>query len=177
MLQEEIQMAGVSSGARSWYALQVRYQHEHFVATVLKGKGYHHFLPTWRRRRRWCDRIVETDSPLFPGYVFCHFDAHDRRVPIVTTPGVVRIVGAPNGPLPVDDAEIAAIQRVVASGAAAGPWPFVKVGERIRIQRGALAGIEGILVEVKNRRRLIVSVTLLQRSIHVDIDSAEVRPD
>jgi len=167
----------VCPGAPSWYALQVRHQHEHLVATVLEGKGYLPFLPTWRRRRRRCDRTVETDSPLFPGYVFCHFDAADRRVPIITTPGVVRIVGAPHGPLPVDDAEIAAIQKVVASGAITGPWPYVKAGQPIRIEHGPLAGIEGSLVEVKNRRRLIVSVTLLQRSIHVDIDSASVKPD
>jgi len=158
----------------SWYALQVRHQHEQFVASALHGKGYRHFLPTWPRRRRWCDRIVETDAPLFPGYVFCHFDPFDRRLPIVTTPGVIRIVGVPRTPLPVDDAEIAAIQKVVASGVTAGPWPYVKTGQPVRIRHGALAGVEGILLEVKNHQRLILSVTLLQRSIHVDIDSADV---
>jgi len=171
-----LKLAAACPAPAAWYALQVRHQHEHFVANHLSGKGYHHFLPTWRCRRRWCDRTVEIDSPLFPGYVFCHFDACDRRVPIVTTPGVIRIVGIPCGPLPVDDAEIAAIQRVIASGAAAGPWPYVKTGQRICIRHGSLAGLEGILVEVKNRCRLIVSITLLQRSIHVDIDSAEVSP-
>jgi transcription antitermination factor NusG len=159
-----------------WYALQVRHQHEHAVAGLLRGKGYLHFLPTWRCRRRWCDRTIETDAPLFPGYVFVQFDPFDRRLPVVTTPGVIRIVGVPRGPLPVDDAEIAAIQKVAASGAAAGPWPYVTAGQPVRIRHGALAGVEGILLEVKNRRRLIVSVSLLQRSIHVDIDSADVTP-
>jgi transcription antitermination factor NusG len=154
----------------------VRHQHELFVADTLTGKGYRSFLPTWRRRVRRSDRIAECESPLFPGYLFCYFDAWDRRVPIVTTPGVIRIVGVPRGPLPVDETEIAAIQKVVASGASAGPWPYARAGQRVRVQHGALAGLEGTLVQIKNRTRLIVSVTLLQRSIQVEIDSAAVAP-
>ncbi|HYW45012.1 MAG TPA: transcription termination/antitermination NusG family protein [Bryobacteraceae bacterium] len=164
-------------GAAFWYALQVRHNHERLVSTVLSGQGYREFFPACRGRRRRSDRTVEVEMPLFPGYVFCHFDAHDRRVPIVTTPGVIRIVGIARGPVPVDECEIAAIQKVVASGFAVEPWPYVRTGQNIRIQYGALAGVEGILVDVKNHRRLIVSITLLRRSIHVDIDSALVVPN
>jgi len=164
-------------GAANWYALQVRHNHERLVSTVLSSKGYLEFFPTYRKQRRRSDRTVEIEMPLFPGYVFCRFDARDFRVPIVTTPGVIRIVGIARGPVPVDDSEIAAIQRVVASGFTVEPWPYVRTGQNIRIQHGALAGVEGVLVDVKNHRRLIVSITLLQRSIHVDIDSALVVPN
>lgn len=161
-------------GRACWYALHVRHRQERVVAATLRGKGYLDFLPTYRSRRRWRDRIAEIELPLFPGYVFCHFDARDRRVPIVTTPGVLRIVGLARVPVPVLDSEIDAVRHVVASGIAAEPWPYVEAGQSVRIQHGPLAGVEGVFVEVKNRRRLVVSITLLQRSINVDIDSAFV---
>ena len=162
------------SGAR-WYALHVRNRQERLVADSLRGKGYTGFLPTWRSRRRWSDRVTELDLPLFPGYVFCHFDARDRRVPIVTTPGVIRIVGIGGAPHPVEDTEIEAVRRVVASGISAEPWPYVEAGRPVRIEYGPLAGVEGVFVELKSRQRLIVSVSLLRRSINVDIDSAFVK--
>ena len=165
-----------SARTASWYALQVRHQHEKLVSTVLPNKGYRTFLPTYRSRRCWSDRVTEIEVPLFPGYVFCHFDSAERRVPILTTPGVVRIVGGPGGPIPVHESEMAAIQAVIASGIAAEPWPHLEAGQPVRIQHGALAGVEGVFLEIKNRRRLIVSVTLLQRAINVDIDSALVVP-
>ncbi len=165
-----------SAATSLWYALAVRPRHERRVSLVLRSKGYREFLPMYHARRRWTDRVAEIELPLFPGYVFCQFDPGDRRVPIVTTPGVIRIVGGPNGPVAVDEIEMATVRAVVDSGIAAQPWPYLATGQAVRIQHGALAGIEGILLEVKGRRRLIVSVTLLQRSIHVDIDSALVVP-
>jgi transcription antitermination factor NusG len=154
----------------SWYALHVRHKHENLVSTLLRAKGYNEFNPTYRSRRRWSDRIAEIESPLFPGYVFCQFDAGDRRAPVVTTPGVVQIVGA------VEGVEIAAVQAVIASGLAAEPWPRLEAGQLVRIHHGPLAGVEGVFLEMKNRHRLIVSISLLQRSINVDIDSALVTP-
>ncbi len=162
--------------APNWYALQVRHNHEKSVTATLRNKGYEPFLPSYRARHRWSDRTVEIDSPLFPGYVFCRFDPSARRVPIVSTPGVIRIVGGPGGPIAVDEQEIAAVRTVVASGIASRPWPFLKTGQTVRIRHGVLAGIEGALVEVKNQQRLIISITLLQRSIQVDIDSFLVVP-
>ncbi len=165
-----------SSGDRNWYAVQVRHHHEARVATALDHKGYDPFLPSYRVRRRWSDRTVEIDSPLFPGYVFCRFDASQRRLPVVTTPGVIRIVSGPGGPVPVEEREIAAVRAVVASGIASRPWPYLKAGQRVRIRYGALEGIEGVFLEIRNQQRLIVSVSLLQRSIQVDIDSSMVVP-
>ncbi len=161
-------------GEGDWYALQVRQRYEKTTAEILRHKGYSQFLPLYRTRRRWSDRVAEIELPLFPGYVFCQFDVADRRVPIVTTPGVIRIVGVGRTPVPVETEELQAIRRIIGSGILAEPWPYLKTGERVRIEYGALAGLEGIFVEAKKRHRLIVSVTLLQRSVAVQIDSAWV---
>jgi transcription antitermination factor NusG len=175
-LDATISLPGSDASAVRWFALQVRSRHEAIAAAILENKGYDKFLPLCRSRRLWSDRIVHLDLPLFPGYVFCRFDPGDRRVPILTTPGVVRIVGIGGHAVPVDDAEIAAIQSIIKSGLAAEPWPYLQLGNIVRIQHGALSGLEGLLVEKKKRHRLVVSITILQRSVAVEIDSAWVAP-
>lgn len=152
-----------------WYALRVKSHCERMTAESLRCRGYEEFLPTYRLRRRWSDRWVELELPLFPGYVFSRFDARNR-LPVLQIPSLVHIVGIGKTPLPVDEREIAAIQAIVRSGIAAQPWPYLRVGDLVRVQYGALCGLEGILVEVRKRHRLVVSVTLLQRSVAVEID-------
>jgi transcription antitermination factor NusG len=112
---------------------------------------------------------------LFPGYVFGRFDP-SLLAPVLATPGVVRVVSSGKRPCPVAADEIAAIQRVVASGGSAEPWPYLRAGQRVQILDGPLFGIEGILLDLKNRTRLVVSVQLLQRSIAVEIDRACIGP-
>ncbi len=158
-----------------WYAVQVRANQEKIVAAGLRNRGINEFLPTYRCRRKWSDRIKEIEYPLFPGYVFSRFDP-DRRLPILMTPGVAHIVGFHNTPAPIEDAEIEAIQSVVRSQVRAEPHPFLQVGDRIVLDAGPLAGLEGIYLEEKNRYRLVVSVVLLQRSVAVEIESDWVRP-
>lgn len=158
-----------------WFALQVRIRHESDVALHLQGKGYEWFLPQYKTRRRWSDRVKQLEVPLFPGYVFCRFNPQDR-LPILKTPGVRQIVGNQHTPLPVDESEIRALQTLVLSGAPNQPYPFLTVGDRVRVQSGALRGLEGILVDVKGRQRLVISVTLLCRSVAVEIDWADVVP-
>jgi transcription antitermination factor NusG len=153
----------------SWFAVQVKTRRESAVATILGGKGYEAFLPTYKSRRRWSDRIKELELPLFPGYLFCRFNAQNR-LPILTTPGVVQIVGIGRNPMPLEESEIAAIQVVVRSGLSREPWPFLQVGGRVRIEGGPLYGLEGIVLAFKGRNRLVLSVTLLQRSVAVEID-------
>lgn len=153
----------------SWFAVQVKTRRESAVATILEGKGYESFLPTYRSRRRWSDRVKELELPLFPGYLFCRFDAQSR-LPILTTPGVVQVVGIARNPIPLDEDEIAAIQIVVRSGLSREPWPFLQVGGRARIECGPLYGLEGIVLAFKGRNRLVLSVSLLQRSVAVEID-------
>jgi transcription antitermination factor NusG len=156
-----------------WFALQVRTRQEASVGDQLNGQGYERFLPLYKARKRWSDRIKEVETPLFPGYLFCRFDPRDR-LPILKTPGVIQIIGFKDGPSAVDESEIRSIQKLVAAGVPHQPWPFLSAGDRVRIDSGPLVGLEGILTEVKRSHRLIISVTLLQRSVAVEIDSALV---
>lgn len=156
-----------------WFALQVRSRFEQGVAEHLGGKGFELFLPLYKCRKRWSDRIKEVDAPLFPGYLFCRFNPQDR-LPILKTPGVIQIVGTHRTPVAVNELEIEAIQKMVASGMPNQPWPFLAAGDRVRIDSGPLSGLEGILVEFRGNHRLVLSVTLLQRSAAVEIDSAFV---
>ncbi len=155
--------------ALPWFGIRTRSNYEKITATVLDNKGFEQYLPTYRSRRRWSDRVVETNQPLFPGYVFCRFDPKNR-LPILTTPGVVSIVGCGNEPAPISDDEIEAVQAILISDLASSPCPFLSEGQRIRVIRGALTGVEGILLKKKSSWRLVVSVSMLQRSISVEID-------
>jgi transcription antitermination factor NusG len=159
----------------SWYALQTRLRYEQFAALHLQSKGYEPFLPVYTCRRRWADRIKKIELPLFPGYLFCRFDVLNR-LPILVTPGIVQVVGSGKRPIPIEDSEITAIQAVVQSGLARQPWPFLQLGQRVRIACGPLGGHEGILLNVKGNHRLVLSVSLLRRSVAVEIDSAWVSP-
>lgn len=162
-------------GAGLWYALFVRSRHEKVVENSLRSKRYNVFSPSYRTKRKRVDRIAEIEMPLFPGYVFCEFDP-SRRLPILMTPGVVGVVGRGNTPEPVDDTEIASIRTVALAGRSVQPWPFLRLGQRIRMQSGPLTGIEGIFLRVEDEEHLVVSVTLLQRAVSVVIDRDSVSP-
>jgi transcription antitermination factor NusG len=158
-----------------WFALQVRTRWESSTAVLLSGKGYQAFLPTFKVRKRWNGKFREIDAPLFPGYVFCQFDAQ-KRLPILVTPGVLAVVGRGRTPLPVDESELLSIRTVVSSGFRAEPWPYLEVGQKIRIESDALQGLEGILINFKGNQRIVVSVTLLRRSVALEIDRSCVKP-
>jgi transcription antitermination factor NusG len=159
----------------SWYAIRVRSKFEQAVSASLSGKGYEEYLPLYRSRRTWSDRAKDLDLPLFPGYLFCRFDVQ-FRLPILTTLGVISIVGTGRIPVAISDQEIDAIQTVIRSGLHLQPWPQLAVGSRVVIEQGPLKGLEGVAVDVKKKYRLFVSVPLLQRSVSVEIDREWVRP-
>jgi transcription antitermination factor NusG len=172
----EASLDNLSSGRGfPWFALQVRSRFEKNVASYLDGMGYEWFLPTYRSRRRWSDRTKDVELALFPGYLFCRFNPHNR-LPILKTPGMISIVGSAKIPTEVDETEIVALRTLVASGLPRQPWPYLQVGQRVRIEHGALAGLEGILLQQKGHDRVILSVTLLQRSVAAEIDSTWVIP-
>ena len=158
-----------------WFALQVRTRWESSTAVLLSGKGYEILLPTYQTKKRWNGRVRQLNAPLFPGYVFCQFDALNR-LPILVTPGVIAVVGRGRVPVPVDDAEIAAIQTVVSSRLRAEPWPYLEIGQKIRIESDALYGLEGVLINFKGNHRIVVSVSLLRRSVALEIDRDCVSP-
>jgi len=152
-----------------WFALQVKGNYENVVTAHLGGKGYEWFLPFYKSRTRWSDRWKEISRPLFPGYLFCRLDPLNR-FPILSIPGVTCIVGAANKPVAIDEAEIIAIQTAVKSGLPSQPWTYLQIGRRVRIEHGPLCGLEGIVLSFKREHRLVLSVTLLQRSVAVGVE-------
>lgn len=148
---------------------------ERAVYQNLAAKGYACFLPLYKERRRWSDRVKLVQLPLFPGYLFCSLDIR-RRLPVLQTPGVLHFVSFHGEPAPVDGKEIQALQTAVSSGAPLAPWPYLREGQRVMVARGPLRGLTGILLKVRDEFRLIISVTLLMRSVAVEIDREAVRP-
>ena len=158
-----------------WFAIRVRSRYETRVATELKQKGYDEFLPMYDCVRRWSDRDKAVQQPLFPGYLFCRFRVRER-LPILKTANVITIAGSGKTPIAVGDDEIDALKAVIRSDLPALPWQHVAVGSKVYIERGPLAGLEGIALNVEKKFRLIVSVPLLQRAVAVEIDRSWARP-
>jgi transcriptional antiterminator RfaH len=154
----------------AWYAVYVLPKCEHKVALSLEIKGYDHFLPLCSSKRRWSDRTKLVKSPLFPRYVFCRIRDHLSGL-ILTTPGVMRIVGFGGQPFPIPESEIAALRQVIQSGLESHPFPFLALGQRVTVAAGPLSGITGILVQRKNQNRVIVSVTLIAQSVSIDVSA------
>jgi transcription antitermination factor NusG len=161
--------------AALWYAVQVKTTHEKRVAWQLDQRLIEHFLPLYRERRRWSDRIKELELPLFPGYVFCRFTLRTRAT-VLKTPGVHRVVGIGSMPAPIEDHEIASIQEAQRSGLGVRPHPFLRNGQRVRVEGGPFKGLEGFITDIRRRDRLILSINLLHRSIALEIDGAWVTP-
>lgn len=154
----------------AWVGVQVRANREQSVADQLAMHGYDAFLPTTPAR---CPAPHPRRLPLFPGYVFCRYKL-TCDVRIVQIPGVSRIVAAGRTPLTLAEEEIEAVRLIVVSGRPTEPCPFLTVGQRVRVRTGPLSGVEGILVTVKNNGRVLVSITLLRRSVLVDISASEL---
>lgn len=164
-----------NSDLSPWFAVRVKSRTEKSVAAIARFNGFEQFLPLWQSRSRWSDRVKSIQLPLFPGYVFCRIDPK-CRLQLLTIPGVQYIVGAGKTPLPVNDTEIAALQVAAQSGLSAEPWPFLKAGQRVLLKEGPLAGLEGLLIEVRKNYRLLLSVSLLNRSVAVEIERDWVTP-
>jgi len=147
----------------------VRSNFEQTTARYLEAIGYEVFSPTFQHKRRGYDRVRPVRIPVFPGYIFCRLEVHNR-LPVLSAPGMVHIVGFGSEFIPIPDQELESIRVIIASGADMQPCPYLNVGARVRIVQGPLASIRGILLEVRNKHRLVVSVHLLQRSIIADVD-------
>lgn len=158
-----------------WFALQVRCRREALVLAHLQARRYECFLPLYKSVRRWSDRLKEVEQPLFPGYLFSRFDFHNRG-PLLMTPGVQQIVGVGGSPTPVAESELESIQRALASGLQSQPWPYLQVGDRVRVTYGSLNNLEGILIHFKGSHRIVLSLSLLRRSVAVEIDRTWIAP-
>ena len=160
---------------KQWYAVRLRPRSEKMVALHLRDKGYEEYLPLYRSRRRWSDRTKEIELPLFPGYIFCKFDVNNR-LPILVIPGVISITGCGKNPLAIPEHELSAVQRIVTSTVPYGPWPSMRAGQPVRVRCGPLEGLEGRILEIRNSYHLVISVTMLSRSVSVLIDRNDVVP-
>jgi transcription antitermination factor NusG len=164
-----------SAGQVEWNAVYTRHQHEKSVAESLVGSGFEVFLPTYNVIRRWTDRKKQLSLPLFPCYVFVRSN-FERRLRILSTPGVHFLVMFAGRPAPIPDLEIEAIRKAVESRHRVEPHPFLHCGDWVRVTSGPLADVEGILVRKKGSYRLILSAELLGKSIAVEIDAFSVKP-
>ncbi len=161
--------------ASDWWALYTRHQHEKVVADMLALKGFEVFLPLYDSLRRWKDRRKLLSLPLFPCYVFVR-GGLDRKLQVVTTPGVHMILYRGERVATIPEIEIQAIQRAVEGPYRIEPHPFLPCGARVRVTRGPLEGVEGILTRKKNLYRLVLSVDMLAQSVCVEIDATDVEP-
>ena len=159
----------------AWWALYTRHQHEKVVAEMLAAKDFEVFLPLYESMRRWKDRSKKLTLPLFPCYVFVR-GGLDRRLQVVTTPGVHTILFHGERIAIIPEAEIQAIRKAVERPSRVEPHPFLKCGERVRVTRGSLEGVEGVLVRKKNLCRLVISVDMMAQSVAVEIDVTDVEP-
>jgi transcription antitermination factor NusG len=157
-----------------WFALTVRPQHEQAVAAQLQAKALESYVPVYRERHRWSDRVQSVELPLFPRYVFARFRLPER-LSVLSIPSVKSIVSFGGKPCAVDPREIEAVQRMVASGMPVMPWPFLKIGQPVRLSGGAMDGLEGILVREKTGYRVVVNITILNRAVAVEIDRNHVK--
>ncbi|HEX5226815.1 MAG TPA: transcription termination/antitermination NusG family protein [Bryobacteraceae bacterium] len=156
-----------------WYALKVWVRSEALACTGLRHRGFEPYSPVYPERRRYVDRIKVVSQPAFPGYIFCRFDLK-LKSKIISCPAVEYIIAMERVPVPIADEDIEAIRRCIEAGAR--PVEYLRLGQRVRIEYGALTGVEGILTRVDGKHRLTLSVELLQRSLAIQIDADQVQP-
>lgn len=157
----------------NWYAVHTRHQHEKIASRILEYKDFEVFLPLYKSRRRWKDRIKEISVPLFPGYLFVR-EGRERWLQILTATGVSSIVSCGDWPAIIPHAEVEGVRRLVESSLKIEPHPFLKAGDWVRVKYGPIAGVEGILLRKKNIARLILSVEMLGKSVAVEVDATNV---
>lgn len=159
-----------------WYAVHVRSRHEFQIADRLKLKGIEAFLPVVERMRKWKDRKKLVAFPLFPGYLFVRITREARNLlDVLKIKGVVRMLCTiPGEPDPVPDEQIACLQKLVENKEELDPYPYLDEGQNIRIIKGPLSGVEGILVKKTDKHMLVLSVDVLQQGVAVSINASDV---
>lgn len=176
MIENHEGAGGVQSPLSRWYAVHTKARHEFLVADRLTGGGIAVLLPSVVMNRKWKDRNKRIRFPLFSGYLFVHLDQHhSSRLAVLKTKGVVRILGTvPGDPEPVPDEQIEGLKKIIESELPFDPHPYLREGQRVRIRRGPLAGVEGILEKKTDRSVLVLSIDIIQQSTSVVIDAADV---
>ena len=158
-----------------WYAVYTYPRHEKTVTEQLESKSVEAFFPAFVTENLWSDRRVRIKVPAFPGYVFARIDLRERSK-VFTVPGVIRMLSFNGVPAPIDNSEIEAIKLCLDRGATLEPYPFLEVGDRVRVRSGVLEGLEGLISRCKNERRLIVPISLINQSVAVEVDVRLLEP-
>ena len=166
-------MPDLSSNGAFWYAIRTRSRHEKRVRDQLAARDIEPFLPLVDRRSRWKDRRKLVSFPVFPGYCFARFPLH-KRLAVLTAHGVVQILGNNVGPIPVPEAEIEGIRRLVTSMLQYDPHPYLQEGDRVEVIHGPLTGLQGVLLRKGSRARLVLSVQLIRQAVSVELDADAV---
>ncbi len=165
----------LSAGSAKWFAIQTRPRHEKKVSMQLRAKGVEGYLPLITEKRRWSDRFKIIQQPLFSCYMFVHIpESEPVRMSVLGTEGVCWFVGERGRGLPIPDKQIDDIQAVLKGNLPFSTYPFVRIGQRVRIHGGCLDGVEGILVSKGSDQTVVVSVELLRRSVAVRIDGYDL---
>jgi transcription antitermination factor NusG len=164
---------GIERETHPWYVVRVRPNSEWKTTASLTGRGYEVFLPLYRRAKEKARRVVAV--PLFPGYVFCRFD-RQNLVPIVSATGVVQVLSRDRKPEAVEESEMFALQSMTGANMPLEPWPSFETGQKIKILHGPLAGVEGHVVRDATKPRLVVSLSLLRRSVVTQINREYLEP-
>ena len=165
----------VAYSEQRWYAAYTSANHEKRVAEQLGVRAVEHFLPVYESVRRWKDRRVTLQMPLFPGYVFVRVALRDR-LQVQQVPGVAHLVGFAGSPAALPDEEIEALRARLNSGVRVEPHPYLSVGRRVQVSRGPMAGMQGILLQRKGKLRVVISIELIQRSVALEMDEANLQP-
>jgi transcriptional antiterminator NusG len=170
-------MIPISTEQPMWYAVSTRSRQEKVSATVLQSLGVRVFLPTVTEIHRWSDRKKAVTVPLFPSYLFVQVAvSRQSQLRILKVPGCVNFVGNQTGPLAIPEHEIEDIRSLLTNREDCSPYPFLHVGERVRVFGGALDGVEGTLVGKGPDTKLVISIALIQRSMAVSVYGLDVRP-
>ncbi len=157
-------------GNTDWFGIRVKSRCEVRAHEDLCLRGFEAFLPLCSVRRRWSDRVKTLQVPMFRGYLFCRFALPDR-VRVLNAAGVAQIVGCGNNPAPISETEIRSVQTLVSSNVACTPWPYLQAGQRVSIDNGPLAGVEGVILRAEDgKSRVVVSVAMLLRSVAAEIE-------
>lgn len=159
----------------AWYVAQTRSRHEKRIARQFESTGLPHFLPVYSVMSRWKDRKVILERPLFKGYIFVHIPLTDR-LRVLHVPGIVRLVGFGGLPVALRDEEMQMMRNGFTERLKVEPHPYLTVGRRVRIRRGPLEGMSGVLVRRKGAFRVVISIALIQRSIAVDVEATDIEP-
>jgi len=155
-----------------WHVLHVLSNHEKRVSQHLALRFIDHYLPVYTERVKWTDRTVVAERPLFSGYVFVRFQPRSR-ISVISTPGVLRLLGDETKDL-VSNEELAKIRDGLASGLLLRPHACVSVGTRVRVRDGVFAGAEGVVTELRQQCRVILTLAATQQCFSLEVESDDL---